>query len=92
MPVSKRKNVSNRGAPSKPVDEKKDPNNGLRGDQLKWMLDYKASRNLPSLAEVNRIAVDWFITAIESRVRGDVSASAMFDKMMEKEVEAEKGA
>jgi hypothetical protein len=75
-----------RGQPPKPQHEKKDPNSGLRGDQIEWLKDYQASRNLPSLAEATRQAVDWFISAVEARVRGDVSISAMFDDKFSKEV------
>jgi hypothetical protein len=76
-----------RGQPPKAEADKKNRGNGLRGDQIVWLKEYASARNLPSLAEANRVAVDWFITAIDGK-RGDVTASAIFDDMY-KEVNGE---
>ena len=74
-----------RGQPPKAEVDKKNRGNGLRGDQVKWLREYAAARNLPSLAEANRVAVDWFMTAIDTK-RGDVTASERFDDMYKEEV------
>lgn len=66
-----------RGAPKKEDKEKILPN-GLRKDQWQWLQD-EAHIKDTSAAYEQRRAVDWYITAIETK-RGTVEASKEFDK------------
>lgn len=68
-----------RGRPKKNV--KIDPN-GLRPDQNDWLRGEGQIRNIPA-AQVHREAVDWYITAKETK-RGDVTASQQFDDTFNK--------
>lgn len=77
------KEISKRGAPVKPASKKIDPN-GLRPDQNDWLKGESDIRGLPA-AVIHREAVDWYITAKETK-RGDVTASQQFDDTFTKEV------
>lgn len=67
------------GAPEKRDDEKIMTNH-LRPDQWKRMEEEAAIRNKPTWAFI-RECLDWTITALDTK-RGDVSASALFDGVM----------
>ncbi len=74
------------GAPTKDDDEKV-LKNGLRPDQWERLQDEAVIRGI-SAAKMQRDAIDWFITVLDTK-RGDVSASKAFDDIMSKmEVEA----
>lgn len=78
--MNKLNNARPRGAPKKEKD-KKISSNGLRPDQNKWLQDEGDIRGL-SAAIIHREAVDWYITAKETK-RADVTASQQFDKSYE---------
>lgn len=73
----KKKKVSNRGAPVKDEKEVILPN-GFRKDQWKRLKEEAAARNNMSAALLQRQALDWFFTMLDTK-RGDVSASELFD-------------
>jgi len=72
-----------KGAPIKKDEEKILPN-GLGPEQWAWLQSEAKIRSM-SAASLHRIAVDWFITAIDTK-RGDVTASQLFDDSYKKEV------
>lgn len=76
--AKKKIEVVKRGAPIKSNDEKKRPN-GLSNAQWERLQDEARSRMPPvATADILREAVDWYLTAKDTR-RGDVTASEMFD-------------
>lgn len=81
MTIKKSKEkVSNRGAPVKDKDKRVDPVYHLYIWQSKRMESEAVIRNISTAAMI-RMAMDWFITALDTG-RADVTASKLFDDTM----------
>ena len=70
------------GAPAKKADDKTNPE-GLTMYQVKRLKDEAAIRGV-SFAHMKRMAVDWFLTALDTK-RGDASSQAIFDDTLGKD-------
>ena len=79
----KDKKKTKRGAPVKREDQKI-LSNHFRGDQWKWVKGEAVVRGIPAW-EFVRLYTDWAKDAFD-RKRGDVSASALFDDVLNEEV------
>lgn len=75
--LKKQEETRPRGAPRKP---NKIQANGLRKDQNEWLDAESEIRGLPKIV-IHREALDWYITAKETR-RATVDASKQFDDTM----------
>lgn len=67
-----------RGAPTKKADDKTNPE-GLTMYQVRRLKEEASVRGV-SVAHMKRMAVDWFLTALDTK-RGDVETSAIFDNV-----------
>lgn len=83
--IMRMKNKTNRGAPKKKAEDKTNPE-GLTAYQVKRLKEEAAIRNV-SFAQMKRTAIDWFLTALDTK-RGGVETSAIFDNIR-KDGEAE---
>ena len=88
MMVVKKKNnkavvETKKGRHSLPEDEKKDPNTGLTGLQIKRLTDEAKGQGIPMTMLLRRI-VDWYFTAMDTQ-RGDGETNKLFDEVQEKQ-------
>lgn len=74
------------GAPTKPIDDKTNPE-GLTAYQVRRLKEEAVVRGV-SFASMKRMAVDWFLTALDTK-RGGVETSAIFDDSVRKDGNSE---
>lgn len=74
------------GAPVKRDEEKVLPN-GLRPDQWERLQEEAEIRGI-SAAKMQRDAIDWFITVLDTK-RSDVTTSAKFDDVLKTPMDGE---